>query len=154
MAAILIASGPEIFFVIRWLLTGTTGGSEFGWFAYMVCPGFEIFTDIQVALSPVLDLFSFGGALLFILGFAAWYPCVRAGRDRVGRFIALSAVGVVLLYNLHSLALMAFDVVVGESCESGWAPTEQAWWGLYQLLPPLLILLAVRSPKRGADVGS
>jgi hypothetical protein len=153
-AALLTAVAPSLYFWIEVLLSGNDGGRMYGWASFGQCEGYRLNDLIQAPQQVIEALFLFwhGGAPMIVLSFAGWYLSVRAGRHRLGRIVARCVATVLLLLPLPGLLLVAFDAALGPDCLAAWGPPDLIGWrvgmGLYELAPPILVLLAVRPPRR------
>ncbi|MET7458914.1 hypothetical protein [Nonomuraea sp. NPDC005501] len=105
------------------------------------------------AVARILPLFWYGGAPMIVVAFVCWHVSVRTGRDRLGRIVARSGAVTLLLLRLPELLLFTLDGALGQECMDAWGPpeiaTRNAGMDLYFLVPPILVLLAVRPARRG-----
>ncbi|MEV1201451.1 hypothetical protein [Microbispora rosea] len=153
-AATLTAVAPSLFFWVIWTLTGDYGSRSYLSMSSGSCLGWDIYDQVSPWAYPVkaVPLFSYGGAPLIVLGFAGWYLSVRRGRAGLGRIIGRCVAVVLLVLDLPLFLLPTLDAALGPACEAMWGPPEllsrQIGWGLYDCLPPILVLLAVRAPRR------
>ncbi|GAA1000375.1 hypothetical protein GCM10009555_103230 [Acrocarpospora macrocephala] len=150
MTALLVSLGPDLYWWIGSLLTDGFGGESFGWTGYGICPGFELYLANAYTMYTILDtpLFWYGGAPLLLLGFAGWYLSVRRGRDRLGRTIAGFTATLLIARCLPGPLMYAYDAT-SPDCAQFWDPLSFALKiDLYYLIPPILILLATRTPRR------
>ncbi|MEU8192686.1 hypothetical protein AB0C10_02770 [Microbispora amethystogenes] len=155
-AAVLTAAAPTLYFLVASILTG--GGETVEGFITAVsfeCPGWAIYDRVYFPADQVIGfpLLATDGAPLIVLGFAGWWLSVRKGRLRLGGIIGRSVAVVLLVRYLPEFLLPTLDAVLGPACRQQWGPPglfdSLVGWGLYDSLPPLLILLAVRAPRRG-----
>ncbi|MBX6382327.1 MAG: hypothetical protein IRZ07_05025 [Microbispora sp.] len=156
-AAALTAAAPTLFSWVTSLLAGGDTGEVIVWEATAApfCLGWDIYDLVYSQAYPVIGfpLFSYDGALLIVSGFAGWYPSLRRGRARLAGIIGRCTAVVLLVLNLPDFLLPALDSVLGGSaCLDLWGPPEmysaRIWWGLYDCVPPVLLLFAVRAPRR------
>ncbi|GII04099.1 hypothetical protein Pta02_61070 [Planobispora takensis] len=151
-AALLTALAPSLYSWVSSLLSGDDGSRYYTYMAWGQCAGARIHFMIPEHLISRLPLFDYGGAPLLLLALAGWYAGIRTGRERLGGVIARCAAALLLLRRLPDLLLLALDGAFGPHCLEAWGPPEvvnaQAGWDLYHLLPPILVLLAVRLPRR------
>ncbi|MGI5289874.1 hypothetical protein ACQEVF_41940 [Nonomuraea polychroma] len=150
-AALLTALAPDIYDWASSLLTGDDGSRFYAYMSSGSCLGHEIDSMIPEYLIGQVPLFWYGGAPLIVLAFAGWYACVRTGRDRLGRIVVRFAAVVLLLQRLPGVVLLLLDGALDPACVAAWGPSELvSWrlgWGLYYLVPAVLVLLAVRAPR-------
>ncbi|WP_346149706.1 hypothetical protein [Nonomuraea recticatena] len=109
------------------------------------CPGFELHSDVSMALLP---LYVVPEPLIALVGFGLWLLLVRKGRPRWGRAAGwLAAVGVTWP-TLLKLGFAAVDLVGDEGCRQTWAPffrgAMSITWTAGDALALALILVAVR----------
>ncbi|MEU7941383.1 hypothetical protein [Microbispora bryophytorum] len=153
-AATLTAAAPSLFFWVIWTLTGDYGSRSYLSMSSGSCLGWDIYVQVSPWAYPVkaFPLFSYGGAPLIVLGFAGWCLSLRSGRTGLGRMIGRCVAVVLLVLNLPDLLLPTLDAALGPACTQIWGPPEllsqQFAWGLYDCVPPILVLLAVRAPRR------
>ncbi|MEU1391634.1 MULTISPECIES: hypothetical protein [unclassified Nonomuraea] len=151
-AATLTALAPGLHDLIRLLLSGDDGSRYYSYMSFGQCTGDRIHTLIQGLPIWELPIFDFGGAPLLVLALVGWYAGVRTGRHRLGRLLARCVVALLLLSRLPGPLLLLLDGAYGPGCMDAWGPPEmvsaQVGWGLYFLVPPILVLLAVRAPRR------
>ncbi|WP_327043594.1 hypothetical protein OG320_17505 [Microbispora sp. NBC_01189] len=155
-AAVLLSAAPTLYF---WTASILTGGETRGFFSTISfgssCPGWEIYDLVYFPAYPVigLPLLATDGAPLVVLGCAGWWLSVRRGRLRLGRIIGRCVAVVLLVRYLPEFLLPTLDAALGPACRQQWGPPglfdSLVGWGLYDSLPPLLVLLAVRVPRRG-----
>ncbi|MFG2078019.1 hypothetical protein [Nonomuraea maritima] len=118
------------------------------------CAGHEINTLLRPAMAVVssVPLFRYDGTPLIVLAFALWWLSDRRGRPGVGRAVARTAAGVLIFVSLRLLVPLLIDAATGPHCLAVWGPAElvsfTAYWRIYELVPPILVLIAVRSPRR------
>ncbi|GAA4192936.1 hypothetical protein GCM10023074_13370 [Microbispora amethystogenes] len=152
----LTAAAPTLYFLVASILTG--GGETVEGFVTAVsseCPGWAIYDRVYFPAYSVIGfpLLATDGAPLVVLGFAGWWLSVRKGRLRLGGIIGRSVAVVLLVRYLPEFLLPTLDAALGPACRQQWGPPglfdSLVGWGLYDSLPPLLILLAVRAPRRG-----
>ncbi|MGW5261547.1 hypothetical protein ACWEQG_11255 [Microbispora sp. NPDC004025] len=155
-AAALTAAAPGLYYTVASLLTGDDGVESYiSMFVFPgSCPGWDTYDLVYSRAHAVagFPLFSYGGGPLIVLGFAGWYLSVRRARPGVGRIVARSVAAVLVVLNPIPEALLpALDAALGPGCAEMWGPPElmsrQVWWGLYDCVPPFLVLLAVRAPR-------
>ncbi|GAA1010696.1 hypothetical protein Aple_029850 [Acrocarpospora pleiomorpha] len=149
MTALLVSLGPDLYWWIGSLLTDGFGQESFGWTTYGICPGFELYFANEYIMYTILEfpLFWYGGAPLLLLGFAGWYLSTRRGRDRLGRTLAGLTATLLIARCLPSPLLYAYDTM-SPDCAQLWDPLSFALGiDLYYLIPPILILLATRTPR-------
>ncbi|WP_143590516.1 hypothetical protein [Thermoactinospora rubra] len=145
------AAGPGLY---DWLWSETGDELYFSAVSGGSCPGHSIYLFIEQPVWAVLDfpLFWYGGAPLILLAFAAWHIGIRIRRARAGRIAARSAAATLLSFCLPQLVLLTVDAALDPGCLDPWGPPDMLTWtvgmGLYSLVPPLLILHAVRDPRR------
>ncbi|MEU8269367.1 hypothetical protein AB0B89_19685 [Sphaerisporangium sp. NPDC049002] len=152
-AAFVTALGPSL---CDWIgsLFGNDNTWRYAWTSWDQCLGNRIHELIEYPQSVITDLpvFWYGGAPLIVLAFAGRQLSVRSGHSLLGGIIARSAAVALLLLLLPELLLITFDLALGPECADAWGPPDlvnwQAGMDLYCLAPPLLVLLAVRSPRR------
>ncbi|TLP62429.1 hypothetical protein [Microbispora triticiradicis] len=155
-AAVLTSAAPTLYFWVASLLTGgETVESYFSAVVYPAsCPGWEIYDRVYLPAYPVIGfpLLATNGAPLVVLGLAGWWLSVRRGRVRLGRIIGRCVAVVLLVLALPGFLTPTLDAALGPGCAQMWGPPEvfswQIGWSLYDSLPPLLMLLAVRVPRR------
>ena len=153
-AATLTAVAPSLFFWVIRTLTGDDGSRSYLSMSSGSCLGWDIHDQVSPWAYPIkaVPLFWYDGAPLIVLGFAGWCLSVRSGRTGLGRIIGRCVAVVLLVLNLPDFLLPALDAALGPACEAMWGPPEmlsqQIGWGLYDCLPPILVLLAVRAPRR------
>ncbi|WP_133305868.1 hypothetical protein [Microbispora triticiradicis] len=155
-AAVLTSAAPTLYFWVASLLTGgETVESYFSAVVYPAsCPGWEIYDRVYLPAYPVIGfpLLATNGAPLVVLGLAGWWLSVRRGRVRLGRIIGRCVAVVLLVLALPGFLAPTLDAALGPGCAQMWGPPEvfswQIGWSLYDSLPPLLMLLAVRVPRR------
>lgn len=153
-AATLTAAAPALYFWVVSILTGDYGSRSYISTYWGSCLGWDIYDQVSPWAYPIkgFPLFSYGGVPLIVLGCAGWYLSLRSGRARLGRIIG-RCVGVVLLVlSLLDFLPPTLDTALGPACLDAWGPPELLSWqiglGLYGCLPPFLVLLAVRAPRR------
>ncbi|GIH66369.1 hypothetical protein Msi02_71860 [Microbispora siamensis] len=153
-AAALTAVAPTLYFWIVSILAGDYGSRSYISTYWGSCLGWDIYDRVFPRTYLITDfpLFSYGGAPLIVLGCAGWYLSLRSGRARLGRIIGRCVAAVLLVLNLPGFLLPTLDAALGPACLDAWGPPElfsaQVGWGLYDCLPPVLVLLAVRAPRR------
>ncbi|MEU6429523.1 hypothetical protein ABZ860_26805 [Microbispora sp. NPDC046973] len=153
-AATLTAVAPALFFWVIWTLTGDYGSRSYLSMSQGSCLGWDIYDQVSPWAYPVkaFPLFSYDGAPLIVLGFAGWWLSLRSGRIGLGRIIGRCVAVVLLVLNLPDFLLPTLDAALGPACTQIWGPPEllsqQFAWRLYDCLPPILVLLAVRAPRR------
>ncbi|OPG11158.1 hypothetical protein B1L11_22030 [Microbispora sp. GKU 823] len=153
-AAALTAVAPTLYFWIVSILAGDYGSRSYISTYWGSCLGWDIYDRVSPRTYLITDfpLFSYGGAPLIVLGCAGWYLSLRSGRARLGRIIGRCVAAVLLVLNLPGFLLPTLDAALGPACLDVWGPPElfsaQVGWGLYDCLPPVLVLLAVRAPRR------
>ncbi|MBP2708415.1 hypothetical protein JOL79_32015 [Microbispora sp. RL4-1S] len=149
--ATLTALAPTLCFQLLYLLTGDDGVQVYVTSGSAFCPGFEMSLKLPVSQLREVPLLYFGGAPLIVLGCAAWWMAVRRGRGRLGRTAGRCVAGALILSQLSYLLPMLVDLGLGPGCAALWGPPDEVGGTLairlYDLLPPVLILLAVR-PER------
>ncbi|WP_405142833.1 hypothetical protein OG589_36100 [Sphaerisporangium sp. NBC_01403] len=152
--ALLTALGPDFYYWIESLLTGNDGTQSYASVFWYPCPSNWLYDLIRYPEDVLVDipLFWYGGAPLIVLGFAGWYLSIRSGRDGLGRIIARSAAAALLLLQLHDLLLVDLDSALSPQCMDWPGPPDmvsrRVAMDLYFQAPPLLVLLAARSPRR------
>ncbi|MFI6496231.1 hypothetical protein [Nonomuraea typhae] len=148
-AAAVIAVLPDAFLGIHSLLTGDDGSRVYTWMSTGSCPGHEISKLIRYP--DVIPLLWYGGAPMIAVAFLCRHLCVRSGRERLGRNLARAGAVILLLDHLPGPLLLALDGALGGGCLAAWGPPETVSWnagmGLYLLVPPILVLLAVRPAR-------
>ncbi|GGO05796.1 hypothetical protein GCM10010116_11350 [Microbispora rosea subsp. aerata] len=156
-AAALIAVAPTLNFRVTSILTGDDTVERFMWVIPISgpCLGQDIHDLVYSHAYAVFDfpLFSYDGVPLIALGFAGWCLSLRRGRAGLARIIGRCVAVVLLVLSLPDVLLPALDSALGGStCLEAWGPPEvyfaQIGWGLYDCVPPLLVLSAVRAPRR------
>ncbi|WP_431896892.1 hypothetical protein [Nonomuraea sp. bgisy101] len=151
-AAVLAALAPSLYFWVSSLLSEDDGTRYYAYMSSGRCTGAQIHSMTPEHLTSHIPLLDYGGAPLLVLALAGWYVGARTGRDRLGRVVARCAAAVLLLRRLPDLLLLSLDGALGPECLGAWGPPElvssQAGWDLYHLAPPVLVLLAVRVPRR------
>ncbi|WP_435192155.1 hypothetical protein [Nonomuraea sp. bgisy094] len=151
-AAVLAALAPSLYFWVSSLLSEDDGTRYYAYMSSGRCTGAQIHSMTPEHLTSHIPLLDYGGAPLLVLALAGWYVGARTGRDRLGRVVARCAAAVLLLRRLPDLLLLSLDGALGPECLGAWGPPElvssQAGWDLYHLVPPVLVLLAVRVPRR------
>ncbi|MEN3537494.1 hypothetical protein AAH991_20445 [Microbispora sp. ZYX-F-249] len=153
-AAALTAVAPALYSRVVSLLSGDDGSRSYVTMSSGSCLGWDIYDQISpwAYLIKALPLFSYGGAPLIVLGFAGWCLSLRSGRAGLGGIIGRWVALVLLVLNLPDFLLPALDAALGPACTEIWGPPEllsrQFAWRLYDFLPPILVLLAVRAPRR------
>ncbi|MEU8278312.1 hypothetical protein ACFYOK_34425 [Microbispora bryophytorum] len=153
-AATLTAAAPALYFWVASLLTGDDGSRSYWSMSSGSCLGWDIYELVFLRAYAVVDfpLFSYGGAPLIALGCAGWYLSVRRGRTGLGRIIGRCVAAVLLVLNLPEVLLSSLDAALGPGCTQIWGPPEllsqQFTWMFYDCLPPILVLFAVRAPRR------
>ncbi|MEV7968671.1 hypothetical protein AB0O34_22195 [Sphaerisporangium sp. NPDC088356] len=152
--ALLTALGPDFYYWIESLLTGNDGIQSYASVFWYPCPSNWLYDLIRYPEDVLVDIpvFWYGGAPLIVLGFAGWYLSIRSGRYGLGRIAARSAAAALLLLQLHDLLLVDLDSALSPQCMDWPGPPDivnrRVGMDLYFLAPPLLVLLAVRSPRR------
>ncbi|WP_432929545.1 hypothetical protein ACQPZZ_05480 [Microbispora sp. CA-135349] len=157
-AATLTAVAPTLYFWVTSILAGDD--TVEGYVSVVVsfpasCPGWNIYELVYPRAYTITDfpLFSYHGAPLIVLGFAGWCLSLRSGRPGLARIIGRCVAVVLLVLALPGFPLPILDAALGGSaCLAVWGPPEvystHIWWGLYDCVPPVLVLLAVRAPRR------
>lgn len=150
----LTALGPQLYFLLISFAFGDDGIRSYIWESWGSCLGRDIYDPIESWTFAVADfpLFQYGGAPLIVLGFAGWYLSVRRGRETLGRVLGRVIAVVLLVLSLPGPLLIGLDSALGPQCAEAWGPadlvSDRMWWGLYSLVSPVLVLLAVRPPRR------
>ncbi|MEU6410957.1 hypothetical protein [Microbispora sp. NPDC046933] len=153
-AAALTAVAPTLYFWVVSILAGDGGSRSYISTYWGSCLGWDIHDLVSpwIYLITGFPLFSYGGAPLIVLGCAGWYLSLRSGRAGLSRITGRCVAVVLLVLNLPGFLLPTLDAALGPACLDAWGPPElfswQVGWGLYDCLPPLLVLLAVRAPRR------
>ncbi|TQS24506.1 hypothetical protein [Microbispora sp. KK1-11] len=153
-AATLTAAAPALYFWAVSILTGDDGSRSYWSMSSGSCLGWDIYDQVSPWASPIkaFPLFSYDGAPLIVLGFAGWCLSLRSGRAGPGRVVGRCVAVVLLVLNLPDFLLPALDAALGPACTQIWGPPELLSWqigrGLYDCLPPVLVLFAVRAPRR------
>ncbi|MEU7889227.1 hypothetical protein AB0B54_27310 [Microbispora bryophytorum] len=153
-AATLTAAAPALSFWVASILSGDDIVESYAWMSSGSCLGWDIYDMVFLRAYAVVGfpLFSYGGAPLIALGCAGWYLSVRSGRTGLGRIIGRCTAAVLLILNLPEVLLSSLDAALGPGCADMWGPPEllsqQFAWGLYDCVPPILVLFAVRAPRR------
>ncbi|MBE3014288.1 hypothetical protein IL992_34695 [Microbispora sp. NEAU-D428] len=153
-AAALTAVAPTLYFWVVSILAGDYGSRSYISTYWGSCLGWDIYDQVHSRTYLISDfpLFSYGGAPLIVLGFAGWGLSLRSGRAGPGRIIGRCVAVVLLVLNLPDFLLPTLDAALGPACLDAWGPPELFSWqigrGLYDCLPPFLVLLAVRAPRR------
>ncbi len=156
-AAILVALTPTVIFLIATMLPGVMDSSYVTWVSFGWCQGYEIDSEAQRLLGAIRGLpLQFGSAPLIALAWGGLLLSRRTGHLRLGRLLARSVATVMIANHLPTLLLLMLDVSRDPECVQAWGPPEVVGWNtatnLYYLLPPVLVLLAVRvpgPPRRG-----
>lgn len=153
-AAMLTAAAPALLFWVVSVVTGDDGSRTYMTMFQGTCLGWDIHDQFLLWVYPVkaFPLFSYGGAPLIVLGFAGWWLSLRRGRAGLGRIIGRCVAVVLLALGLPDFLLPTLDAALGQACLDAWGPPErfsaQIAWGLYDCVAPVLVLLAVRAPRR------
>ncbi len=156
--ALLTASAPAVSYLVA-SLYGSYSSQSYVWWGFSgQCPGRQVYDLIEYPERTLVDfpLFSYGGAPLILLGFAGWCLGVRKGHVRAAKVVARSVAAVPLLLHLPEPLLFTLDSAIDSACSNAWGPPEimdqNVAMGLYYLIPSLLVLLAVRTPRPPAYV--
>ncbi|GAB3884743.1 hypothetical protein GCM10027612_18920 [Microbispora bryophytorum subsp. camponoti] len=153
-AAALTAVAPALLFWVVSVVTGDDGSRTYITMFQRSCLGWDIHNQILLWVYPVkaFPLFSYGGAPLIVLGFVGWCLSLRGGRAGLGRILGRCVAVVLLALGLPDFLLPTLDVALGPVCLDAWGPPErfstQIAWGLYDCVAPVLVLFAVRVPRR------
>lgn len=143
-AAALTAAAPQVPYLLA-----EPSYQVVGWSYVGSCLG----NDLNNLIWPVavLPFAWFGGLPLLGLAFTGWWLCRRTGRDRLGRVIARTAAGLLLVTCLPELVFLLLDATLAPVCLGAWGPPEEIGMTVvsnaYSVIPPLLVLLAVRQPQ-------
>ncbi|MDP9869902.1 MULTISPECIES: hypothetical protein [Streptosporangium] len=153
-AALLTALFPALLFWIETLLSGNDGSQSYVWMSSGQCLGNQI-NDLLRSPQRTLEdfpLLEYGGAPMIALAFTGWCLSLRSGRARLGRIIARCAAAALLLSPLCGLLLVTLDAALDTHCLEAWGPPAllngAVGTDLYRLAPPILVLAAVRAPRR------
>ncbi|KAB8175068.1 hypothetical protein [Microbispora catharanthi] len=151
-AATLTSVAPTLYIWGAPFLTGDDGSQSYWVVTWGSCLGWNIYDQVSPWADPIkgLPLFWYGGAPLIVLGFAGWWLSLRRGRAGLGRIIGRCVAVVLLVLNLPDFLFPTLDAAPW--CRDLWGPADfyswQVGWGLYDFLPPVLVLFAVRAPRR------